>query len=135
MRELLTRVCEATGLDETAALPAIGHVLRFVRDHAPASSVSELIDKLPDAKQAIAAADAASDAGVTATIGFVKGIFGFGQTKMNALSGHLGNLGVSEKQARVLLKEVFAYAETLIGKDGVEKITAAMPYLSEFIES
>jgi hypothetical protein len=27
MKELLTRVCQATGLDDTAALPAIGHVL------------------------------------------------------------------------------------------------------------
>jgi len=135
MRELLTRVCEVTGLDETAALPAIGHVLRFVRDHAPASYVSELIDKLPGANQAIAAADAASDAGVTATIGFVKGLFGFGQTKMNVLSGQLGNLGLSEKQARALLKEVLAYAETLVGKESVVKMTAAMPYLSEFIGS
>jgi hypothetical protein len=135
MRDLLSRVCEATGLDETAALPAIGHVLQFVRDHAPASNVSELIDKLPNANQAIAAADATSDAGVTTAIGAVKGLFGFGQTKMNILSGKLGNLGLSEEQARALLKEVFAYAESLVGKEGVAKMTAAMPYLSEFIGS
>jgi hypothetical protein len=108
---------------------------RFVRDHAPASYVSELIDKLPGANQAIAASDAASDAGVTAAIGFVKGLFGFGQTKMNVLSGQLRNLGLSEKQAHALLKEVLAYAETLVGKENVVKMTAAMPYLSEFIGS
>ncbi|MGJ0507918.1 MAG: hypothetical protein ACR652_12520 [Methylocystis sp.] len=133
MKELLTRVCDATGLDETAALPAIGHVLQFIRDHAPASYVAELTDKIPDANQAIAAAAAASDAGVTAAIGMVKGLFGFGQTDMNILSGKLGNLGLSEKQAQALLKEVFAYAESLVGKEGVAKMTAAMPYLSGFI--
>jgi hypothetical protein len=135
MRDLLTRVCKATGLDETAALPAIGHVLQFLRDHAPANYASELIDKLPDAKQAMAAADATSDAGVTAVIGAVKGLFGFGQTNMNILGGKLGNLGLSEKQVRALLREVFAYAETLVGKEGVAKIASAMPYLSEFLGS
>ncbi len=84
MRELLTRVCEATGLDETAALPAIGHVLHIMRDHAPVNSV-ELTNKIPNANQAIAAASATSDGGVTAVIGAVKGLFGFGQTNMNIL--------------------------------------------------
>jgi hypothetical protein len=54
---------------------------------------------------------------------------------MNILGGKLGNLGLSEKQTRALLKEVFAYAETLIGKEGVAKITDAMPHLSEFMKS
>ncbi len=133
MKELLTRVCEATGLDETAALPAIGHVLQFMRDHAPAS-FAELTNKMPNASQAIAAAAATSDAGVTAVIGAVKGLFGFGQTNMNILSGKLGNLGLSEKQVRALLREVFTYAESLVGKEGVAKMTTAMPYLSGFME-
>jgi hypothetical protein len=54
---------------------------------------------------------------------------------MNILGGKLGNLGLSEKQTRALLKEVFAYAESLIGKDGVAKITGAMPHLSGFMAS
>ena len=69
MKDLIKRVCEATGLDESAALPAIGHVLQFMRDHAPESNVAELVDKIPDAQQAIKAAAATSDAGVTAAIG------------------------------------------------------------------
>ncbi len=132
MKELLTRVCEATGLDETAALPAIGHVLQFMRDHAPVSYV-ELTNRIPDANQAIAAASATSDAGVTALIGAVKGLFGFGQTNMNILSGKLGNLGLSETQVRALLREVFAYAESLVGEEAVAKMMAAMPYLSGFM--
>jgi hypothetical protein len=135
MRELIKRVCEATGLDEAAALPAIGHVLQFMRDHAPESSVAELVDKIPDAQQAMMAAAATSDAGVTAAIGAVKGLFGFGHMDMNILGGKLGNLGLSERQAKTLLKEVFAYAESLIGKDSVAKLTDAMPHLSGFMGS
>jgi hypothetical protein len=133
MRELITRVCQATGLAEAAALPAIGHVLQFIRDHAPASK--ELVDKIPGANQAMAAAAATSDAGVTAAIGAVKGLFGFGHMDMNILGGKLGNLGLSEKQTRTLLKEVFAYAETLVGKEEVAKISNALPHLSGFMAS
>ncbi len=132
MRELLTRVCEATGLDETAALPAIGHVLQFIRDHAPVNYV-ELTNKIPNAHQAIAAASATSDGGVTAVIGAVKGLFGFGQTNINILSGKLANLELNETQVRALLKEVFAYAESLVGEEGVANMTTAMPYLSGFM--
>jgi hypothetical protein len=133
MKELITRVCEATGLDDATAQTAIGHVLAFMRDHAGESDVAALVEKIPDAHQAMASAAATSDAGVTAAIGTVKGVLGFGKIDMNILSGKLGNLGLSQKQIRELLKEVFAYAESLIGKDGVAKITNAMPHLSQFL--
>jgi hypothetical protein len=133
MKELITRVSEATGLDDATAQTAIGHVLRFMLDHAGESNVAELVGKIPDAQQAMASAAATSDAGVTAVIGAVKGVLGFGKIDMNILGGKLGNLGLSEKQMRELLKEVFAYAESLIGKDGVAKIFNAMPHLSKFM--
>lgn len=133
MKDLMTRICDVTGLDEAAVLPAIGHVLQFMCDHAPASK--ELVNKIPGASQAMTAAAATSDAGVTAAIGAVKGLFGFGHMDMNVLGGKLGNLGLSEQQTRTLLKEIFAYAETPIGKEGVSTITDAMPHLSEFMVS
>ncbi len=133
MKELIARVCAATGLNEATALPAIGHVIQFLEDHAPESNVAELVDKIPAAQQAIAAAAATSDAGVTAIFGAVKGFLGFGQTDMNILGGKLGNLGLNETQIRALLKEVFAYAESLVGKEGVAKMTDAMPYLAGFM--
>jgi hypothetical protein len=133
MKELITSVCEATGLDEATATTAIGHVLLFMRDQAPKSNVAELIDKIPAAHQAVAAAAMTGDAGVTAAIGTLKGFFGFGETDMNILGGKLGNLGLSEEQMRALLKEVFAYAESLVGKEGVARMADAMPYLSRFM--
>jgi hypothetical protein len=132
-KELITRVCEATGTDEAAALPAIGHVFQFILDHAPKSEAAKLVDKIPGAQQAIAAAGATSDAGVTAVIGAVKGLFEFGKTDMNILRGKLGNLGRSQKQTWALLKEVFAYAESLIGEERAMKLANAMPHLSAFM--
>ena len=133
MSELSTRVCEATGLDDATAQTAIGHVLRFMLDHAGESNVAEFVGKIPGAHQAIEAAAATGDAGVTAAIGTVKGVLGFGKIDINILSGKLGNLGLNEKQMRELLKGVFAYAKSLVGKAGVTAITEAMPHLSQFM--
>ena len=71
MNKLITRVCEATGLDEATAQTAIGHVLRFMLDHAGESNVAEFVGKIPGAHKAIEAAAATGDAGVTAAIGAV----------------------------------------------------------------
>ena len=133
MKELITRVSEATGLDDATAQTAIGHVLRFMLDHAGESNVAEFVGKIPGAHQAMEAAAATGDAGVTAAIGTVKGVLGFGKIDINILSGKLGNLGLSEKQMRELLKEVFAYAEPLVGKAAVATITEAIPHLSQFM--
>ena len=133
MEELIARVCKAASLDDATALTAVGHVIRFLRDHAPQSGVSAFLDKVPFANQAIEAAVATDDAGVTAALGAVKGLFGFGHIDTNILDGKLGNLGLNEGQMRALLKEVFVYAESLIGAEGVAKISAAVPHLTEFM--
>jgi hypothetical protein len=134
MEELIARVCARTGIDEATAKIAIGHVLLFMRDQAPESNVAELIDRIPLAHQAVEAAAAASDVGVTAAIGGLADLMGFGQASLNILGGKLSNLGLNEGQIRALLQEVFAHAETFVGRDGVAKMTSAVPYLSEFMK-
>jgi hypothetical protein len=60
-------------------------------------------------------------------------LFGFGKIDMNILGGKLGNLGLSQKQTRALLKEIFAYAESLVGKERATKLAGTMPNLSAFM--
>ena len=62
MKELITRVSEATGLDDATAQTAIGHVLAFMLDHGGGSNVAEFVGKIPGAHQAIEAAAATGDA-------------------------------------------------------------------------
>jgi hypothetical protein len=56
MQELIRRVSTEVGVDEGTAKAAIGHVLLFLRNEAPQGHVGELIDKLPAAREAVAAA-------------------------------------------------------------------------------
>jgi hypothetical protein len=62
---------------------------------------------------------------VTAAIGAVKGLFGFGHIDMNILGGKLGNLGLSEKQTRALLKEGIGGAFFSLGPVGKRQLGLA----------
>ena len=56
MNELIQRICASVGIDENTAKAAIGHVLGFVQKEIPQGPVADLINKLPGAQDAIAAA-------------------------------------------------------------------------------
>jgi len=58
MELLTTNVMDTTGLDPATAKAAIGHVLLFLRGEAPLGHVSEFIDRVPGAREAVAAAAA-----------------------------------------------------------------------------
>ena len=133
MRELIERVSEKTGIDQGTAKTAIGHVLIFMRDYAPGSKVAELIDKTPLAHEAVESVASTWDGGVTAAIGGMTDLMGFGHAGFNNLGDKLKNLGLDQAQLETLLKEVFGRADELVGQEGVSEMTTALPYLAGLI--
>lgn len=131
MEVMTTGVATATGLDPAVAKAAIGHVLLFLRDQAPESRMAEFIGKMQFAAEAVEAAAATRDGGLTAAIEGMTSFMGYGRADLNILYGKLTNLGLDEAQIRRLLNEVLARAESLIGKDGVSKIMQIIPALAE----
>jgi hypothetical protein len=131
MEELSRRVVEKTALDPAIAKAAIGHVLMFLRDEVPDGLVGEFIDKMKGAREAVAAAQARGDGGVTQAIDGLTSLMGHGRADLNSLIGKLANLGLSEAQSRSLLEEILARAEILIGTEGVAKIRAMLPAIAE----
>lgn len=131
MEELSRRVSESTGLEPAIAKAAIGNVLLFLRDEVPGGHVAEFIDKMPGARQAVAAAHAAGDGGVTQVIEGMTSFMGHGRADLNILVGKLANLGLTQAQSERLLQETLNRAEALIGADGVAKIRAIMPALAQ----
>ncbi len=131
MEELSRRVVETTSLDPAIAKAAIGHVLRFLRDEVPEGFVGEFIDKMKGAREAVAAAQARGDGGVTQVIEGMTSLMGHGRADLNILIGKLANLGLTEAQSRQLLEETLARAEILIGSEGVAKIRAMLPAIAE----
>jgi hypothetical protein len=131
MEELSRRVVESTSLDPSVAKAAIGHVLLFLRDEVPQGHVAELIDKMQGAREAVAAAQAKSDGGVTQVIEGMTSFMGHGRADLNILVGKLANLGLTETQSARLIEETLSRAEALIGVEGVAKIRAILPALAE----
>jgi predicted lipid-binding transport protein (Tim44 family) len=128
MDELIARVTAALGVDANVAKVAIGHVLVFLQKEIPDGPVAELIVKLPGAQEAVEAA--ASDPGGSG--GMLGGLMS-GAGGLMALAGKLSGVGLDMGQMQTLAKEVFAYAEGLIGKENVQKIASGVPGLSQFL--
>jgi hypothetical protein len=135
LMEKLTRdVTDVTGLEPAIAKAAIGHVLLFLRNEAPQGHVAEFIDKMPTAREAVEAAAASGDGGVTAVIEGMTSFMGRGRADTNILAGRLMNLGLTGKQIVSLVDEMLSRAETLVGPEGAAKIRAILPALGERVD-
>lgn len=127
MEELVSRVADALGVDATVAKTAIGHVLAFLIKELPEGPVAEFMDQTPGARAAAEAVDSGGDAGGGSVLG---GLFGSG---LMGLAGKLNAAGLDMGQIQKLGHEIFAYAETLLGKEKVQQIANSVPGLSQFL--
>jgi hypothetical protein len=114
MDELIGRLVANTGVDRAAAETAVGIILQFLVKEGPADKVQILIDKLPGADAAIAAAPPDSSPG---------GMFG----------GGMMAAGLSMGQIQAVTREVIGYAREKAGEDAVGEIVGAVPGLGQFV--
>ena len=122
MDELVDRIAAKVGVDRAVAEKSVGIIFDFLSKEGPSEKVHALLDQLPGADAAMAAARA-SDAGVV--FGSMGGIMGVGSRLMAA------GLGMGEIQG--VTRELIAYAREKAGDDAVNAIVAAVPGLSQFI--
>lgn len=127
MDELIARVSAAIGVDAETAKTAIGLVLGFLLKEAPESPVSDFLDKVAGSREAIDAAEASGEAG-----GGLGGLMG-GMGGLMGLAGKLNAAGLDMSQIQKLGREIFAYAETILGKEKVQQIANSIPGLSQFV--
>ncbi len=130
--DILTRnVIYATGLRREIVKLSVGHVLLFLRDEAPEAHVSELLDKMRQAREALAAAAAVEDGGTKGAIEGLGGSMGSDRADVHILAAKLMKLGLDETQIVNLIKEIIARAESLIGADDVARIQRLLASLIE----
>jgi len=131
METLTSDILEATGLDPAIATAAIGHVLLFLKDEAPESRVADFIDSTPKAREAVDAAVASGDAGVTQVIEGMTSFIGRGRADTNILVGKLQNLGLDAKQIKDLIVRVVSHADSLLGAEDAARIRGILPAIDE----
>ena len=105
------------GIDRQVAEQAVGIILAFLIKEAPADKIKPLIDAMPGAAEAAAAAPKAGAFSMGGIMGVGTQLMGLG-------------LGMGEVQgvARTLL----AFAREKVGADQVDEMVGAIPGLSQF---
>ena len=127
MDELIARVSASLGVDAELAKTAIGHVLAFLHNELPEGPVAEFIEKVPGARDLV---DAVADKSDGAGASLLGGLLNSG---LMGLAGKLNAAGLDMGQIQKLGHEIFAYAETLLGKEKVQQIANSVPGLSQFL--
>src|ERR1700753_3821544 len=122
MDELADRIVARVGVDRSVAEKSVGIIFDFLSKEGPTDKVHALLDQLPGANAAMAAARADDAGGLFGSMG---GIMGVGSRLMSA------GLGMGEIQG--VTRELIAYAGETAGEEAVGEIVAAVPGLSQFI--
>lgn len=122
MDELVDRIVANVGVDRSVAEKSIGIIFDFLSREGPADKVHALLDRLPGAQEAIAAARADDGGDMFGSMG---GIMGVGSRLMSA------GLGMGAIQG--VTRELIGYAREKAGDEAVDEIVGAIPGLSQFI--
>jgi hypothetical protein len=117
MNELIERIVANVGLETGSAQKAVGLILGFLQAEGPADQVAKLVDALPGASEAIAAANYKP--------GFMGGVMGLGSQLM-AMGMGMGEIsGVS--------KETIRFAREKAGDGPIDAVVASIPGLGQFV--
>jgi hypothetical protein len=120
MDELIGQLASKAGIDNAVAEKTIGIMLGFLRSAGPSDKVQALIDKIPGAEAAIAAAS---------TGGSLSKLMGNG---VMAVGTRLMALGLGMGEIRSIARELFRLSRDKIGADEMGEIIAGTPGLSQF---
>lgn len=117
MEDLINRIVAHVGLDADVARKSVGMMLGFLHQAGDADKVSSLIDLMPGAAQAVAAANFQP--------GFMPGVMGLGSQLMAS------GLGMSEITG--VAKETIRFGREKVGSEEIDELVASIPGLSQFI--
>ena len=119
MDELIAQLAAKAGIDRSVAEKTIGIILGFLRSEGPSDKVQALIDQIPGAEAAIAAANS----------GGLARLMGNG---LMAVGTKLMGLGLGMVEIQTVARELLRFGRDKIGADQMGEIIAGTPGLSQF---
>ncbi|MBV8923986.1 MAG: DUF2267 domain-containing protein [Bradyrhizobium sp.] len=127
MDELIGRLATKAGIDRAVAEKTVGIILNFLRSEGPSDQVQALIDRIPGAEAAIAAANnSASNANNNGSISRWMG------GGLMATGTRLMGLGLGMSEIQNIARELLRFGRDKIGADQMGAIIAGTPALSQF---
>ena len=122
MDELIGRIVTNVGIERPVAERAVGIIFDFLATEGPADKVPRLLERLPGASEAVAAARAETGGGV---LGGMGGIMGVGSRLMSA--------GLNMGEIRGVTRELLSYAREKDGDEDLDGVIDAIPGLRNFV--
>jgi hypothetical protein len=120
MDELVDELAAKAGIDDAVAEQTVGIMLDYLRSEGPPETVQMLIDGIPGAEAAIAAARDGSG---------LSRLMGGG---LMAVGTRLMGLGLAVTDIQKIARELFSFGRDKIGADRMGAIIAGTPGLSHF---
>jgi hypothetical protein len=120
MDELVDELTAKAGIDDAVAEKTAGIMLDYLRSEGPPETVQALIDNIPGAEAAIAAARDGSG---------LSRLMGGG---LMAVGTRLIGLGLTITDIQKIARELFGFGRDKIGADRMRAIIAGTPGLSHF---
>lgn len=128
MEPLIERVSAAAAIEPETARKAIAVILNFLQKEGPPAEVGKVMDAIPGARDAAAAAASEDTAGG----GFLGGLMG-GSGGLMGLANRLSGLGLDMTAMQATGRELFTYAREVAGEDTVGAIAGSIPGLGPFV--
>lgn len=120
MNELVDELAAKAGMDDAVAEKTLGIMLDYLRSEGPPETVQLLIDRLPGAEAAIAAARDGNG---------LSRLMGGG---LMAAGTRLMGLGLAMTDIQKIARELFAFGRDKIGAERMGAIIAGTPGLRHF---
>jgi hypothetical protein len=120
MDELVGELARKAGIDAPVAEKTVGIMLDFLRSEGPPETVQALLDRIPGAEAAIAAAREGDG---------LSRLMGGG---LMAVGTRLMGLGLAITDIQNIARELFAFGRDRIGADRMGVIIAGTPGLGQF---
>ena len=120
MDELVDQLVAKAGIDDAVAEKSAGIMLDYLQSEGPPETVQALIDGIPGAEAAIAAARNGSG---------LSRLMGGG---LMAVGTRLMGLGLAITDIQKIARELFAFGRDIIGANRMGAIIAGTPGLSHF---
>jgi hypothetical protein len=120
MNELVDELAAKAGIDDAVAAMTAGIMLDYLRSEGPPETVQALIDGIPGAEAAIAAARDGSG---------LSRLMGGG---LMAAGTRLMGLGLTVTDIQRITRELFAFGRDKIGADRMGAIIVGTPGLNHF---
>ena len=129
MADPIAELADKTGISEDQAKKGLGAVLAVSKEKLPADVFSKMKSAVPDADEAMQAAETGEKSSGGGILGAVSGLAGkiFGGGGASAVLSKLSAFGLSAEQIKSFLGNVVSFFKDKLPADTMEKVNALFP--------